>query len=1153
MPLGYSSTFYTEHVRHQEAVAREKRIIQEHPPGIPDSDRDALMASMGYYGRPGSGKSLPYSEVVFARVDGQWGFFKIGDLVEKMGNKVIHVVSLDSEELHLRIMPVSGRFRLQSPETLVEVRTRSGRRIRATSDHSFLTLDSGGRITTISCQNLHPGIFVPVPRFLPTATSVVDIKTEEFLEAGTYRDGDRYIAALQYVQSRLPCGNRKLKPIVRLACQQNGIPISSLYFGKPRDRMDSLARKAHLMKGRFLSRQRNSGGLPKRMVIDAGVMALSGAYVSEGCVSSGARGSSKFVSITNTDFGYLKAISSFLMELGFNPRLALSEHRAPQIIVSDTVLSRFLENAFGATSREKKVPAFLINASSKLQGEFLRFYFEGDGWIETCSVHAMTASEQLAHGVGTLLLLLGIPCRFRQRTVSGGIYHEICIRGREHVERFADQVGFFSKTKRDRLRIALESDAKGTSSIDPVPYAPKIAMRLVRFMKMSSRKDEEKRGFYNLVRRESQEKNRVQRQTLTRWIAKLSDAQGAPCGDDLLRLKRLALSDVLWDEVKEVKIVPRESEYVYDLSVEGTENFVAGWGHMFIHNTLCMLYDSLERYANIHKPELGVPNGMKVVCLDLLGKGEYCSVGLPMTPNHILYEKLIELGGHPEHYPLEILRPLIFSRGRPELPYRQPKVVRPYTISMQDITEEEWSSFVGLTEGQQRLHGAVLRKAQAEPNWPEMGMQDLYMIVQSMLGNRRIGFSPHIEGLEKADAIPLSSKVYTGREASGLLQRYERLMNLSIIMPQQRDGKPVASNLDVRKILEAKKKISVFLLPDIEDAPFLNYALARYVLERIFWFKHPNNTDRITVPVTIALPEASKSVPRKIHDENKRYFIDPLKSTVIKLASQAPGMGIQVNCDAQRPLDLADEFRELNAVMKIFDLGEDAAEVIRELLRGRYVANYKEITDENSRFLTALRDRGTFIHIGFGSIYAELCAGAICGVWYPRASGGSGETETNFYQLYERYGKPEDWTDIGHMYAESIRINFDRQNIAAAAMREMLDKEESEKENKKAGRKATKLGYDKPEDTVTLGAISDLVKETGLDRWDSFEDFVKRLSEKADLPRSKVYPILRRFNSRYILVDKTEGLKRQRVTILMDRISAKLGEAAKDAILPEAT
>ena len=62
----------------------------------------------------------------------------------------------------------------------------------------------------------------------------------------------------------------------------------------------------------------------------------------------------------------------------------------------------------------------------------------------------------------------------------------------------------------------------------------------------------------------------------------------------------------------------------------------------------------------------------------------------------------------------------------------------------------------------------------------------------------------------------------------------------------------------------------------------------------------------------------------------------------------------------------------------------------------------------------------------------------------------------------------------------------------------------------------------------------------------------KRLSEKADLPRSRAYVVPRRFNSRHILIDKTEGLKRQRVTILMDRIRAKLDEASNNDVLAEA-
>ena len=971
-----------------------------------------------------------------------------------------------------------------------------------------------------------------------------------------------------------------------------------------------------------------------------------------------------------------------------------------------------------------------------------------------------------------------------------------------------------------------------------------------------------------------------------------------------------------------VSIEEVHQEDTADLIVPGLNNFILRNG-VISHNsgkTLCMLYDSLERYANIHQPELGVPNGMKIICVDLLGKGEYCTVGIPMNEDHPLYTKLRELGNRPESYPVEVFSPLVFLNGRPYMPYKQPKVVHPFTVALQDITKEEWSSMVGLSQAQQRLHSEVLGIAQAQPNWHELSMNDLYVIAQSLIGTKRPSFTPHIQGLEKADPILLDSKVYTGRELSGLLQRYEVLMNLSIIMPERWHGEPVATNLNIHKMLTDKKTISVFLLPEMQDAPFLNRALANYVLQHILWMKNPNNPDRVKVPLSIAMPEASKAVPRKISDDTKRYFIEPLKNTMIDLAQRAPGMGVQINClppdtiingdystieqsytgqsalgmegsdvvlnvmqrkyegelveirgsgllpirltpehpvlvasrivadytstgnhlwsyvfkwktassivprrrkkegdylvmprysgddetklldfsmftnehgirilhgqglgssiplnaetawiigmyvaegyigwgkrsnqigfslaayegklakqlcerilklgyhpfiskvptgqkviwvsspiarflyhhcghnarekripefilghkdqvilesfvdgymkgdgcisrhsdtgrilqlantaskvlaiqlqfitarlgnpllvskkertspsdgqiagrkfsvnpvyfmrrhidrqakgnhvivmddkilcpvrrvrresyrgsvwnlstqehtylaqnivvhncDAQRPLDLDDAFRQSNAVMKIFDLGEDAAEVIRELLRGRYVSNYKEITDENSRFLTALREPGTFIHIGFGSSYAELASGAISGTWYPRASAGVGETETEFFQLYEQYGKPEDWVDIGIQYAELMKINLERQNIAAKAMRELLEAHETEK----ATRKAKGRSYERPEDTVLLGFILDLVKATGLAHWDSYDNFVKQLSERASMPRPKLWQMLNKFNSRYIQIDRSEGKKRQRVTILTDAIEQKLNKAPKDS------
>ena len=84
----------------------------------------------------------------------------------------------------------------------------------------------------------------------------------------------------------------------------------------------------------------------------------------------------------------------------------------------------------------------------------------------------------------------------------------------------------------------------------------------------------------------------------------------------------------------------------------------------------------------------------------------------------------------------------------------------------------------------------------------------------------------------------------------------------------------------------------------MEDAPFLNYALADYVLNEIFWLKHLNTKDRVHIPVNVCIPEASKAAPYKIREDDKAYFMQPLKSTVIKLVQQAPSMGIVFAVDA---------------------------------------------------------------------------------------------------------------------------------------------------------------------------------------------------------------------------------------------------------------
>ncbi len=292
--------------------------------------------------------------------------------------------------------------------------------------------------------------------------------------------------------------------------------------------------------------------------------------------------------------------------------------------------------------------------------------------------------------------------------------------------------------------------------------------------------------------------------------------------------------------------------------------------------------------------------------------------------------------------------------------------------------------------------------------------------------------------------------------------------------------------------------------------------------------------------------------------------MQPLKSTVIKLAQQAPGMGIVLSVDAQRPLDLDPAFRDTNANMFIFDLGENASEIIKELMRGRSVINYRELTDETSRAFTALRERGNFLYIGVGSKYVEAASNAIAAIWYPRATGGSRETETTFEDLYSRY-KPDEWKDIGSLYGELKRISMEAQNIAAAQMRAILEEEESKEKKHKADRAPVtgKVGLQHtPVQMGVLRCIDRLCTESGVEHWDSYTDFIDRLFamepiKAMGIDRMGVNRVVSLFDKTYLLKDRQDGRNpqkgklSQRVTILTEPIRARLTHDDNDATKSE--
>ncbi|MBN2067426.1 MAG: AAA family ATPase [Candidatus Diapherotrites archaeon] len=194
---------------------------------------------------------------------------------------------------------------------------------------------------------------------------------------------------------------------------------------------------------------------------------------------------------------------------------------------------------------------------------FLRGYFTGDGNIRgngrSYMIEATTVSEQLANDLLFLLLKLGIvaSCNLKKEW-SGSISHRIQIFGAENFKRFAP-AGFIDKKRNLMIQEYINNVAWARSNVFQI--SPKIESLL-------------NEAFVSYPQNKTVGKNKVRE---------------ALCLVDLNRQKysdlwKLVEADIFWDVVKKIEGLPYDG-FVYDVSVEPGQNFVAGFGGIFAHNS----------------------------------------------------------------------------------------------------------------------------------------------------------------------------------------------------------------------------------------------------------------------------------------------------------------------------------------------------------------------------------------------------------------------------------------------------------------------------------------------------------------------------------------------------------------------------------------
>jgi DNA-directed RNA polymerase subunit A' len=562
-------------------------------------------------GEPGTQMSIASSEGVIVREDGRVRTVKIGEFVDKLMGMYpttregdtewcdipsgldIEVPSLESggKILWKGLRSVS-RHRHNRP--LIRIRTRSGRTITATDNHSFVRRING-QLVAVRGRELAPGDRLPVLKNLPlrgepqhefesirtpskqTQSFWAEVGKPDLLGAG--RDAGY---GLNY-EEEVPVKCDGLRSVVLGGRTLSTIVDSGWVY--------PYRRHQHSKLREILQLEDNNN--------DNSIGWLMGAYLSEGGYAS-----PNYVSFPNTDEGFVArgqnvarkfaAENLFEGEKGFGGR-------SHELVFHSSLLSEFFLRTCGKPS-EKHVPEVALGASEDFVAMLLRAYFDVDGYfdVKRRGIKATSSSKEVIDGITLLLTRFGISGRKMRERENFALWIPA-----KFATNFRDRIGSDVDYKKHALELLCRPNVKDGHSPDIVDMTSGfggILKEVAQKLGIPTR-----RRIDYLTKRQS-----IGRSTLAHYIQIFEDRAdelGFDISPELTRLKSLLNEDVTWDEVTEIQRVDASDEFVYDFSVPGLETFVTTEG-LVTHNTLRTFH-----FAGVKERDvtLGLPRLIELV------------------------------------------------------------------------------------------------------------------------------------------------------------------------------------------------------------------------------------------------------------------------------------------------------------------------------------------------------------------------------------------------------------------------------------------------------------------------------------------------------------------------------------------------------------
>ncbi|MCU4925840.1 ATP-binding protein [Halobacteria archaeon AArc-dxtr1] len=417
-------------------------------------------------------------------------------------------------------------WKREAPEQMYRIRTVSGRELEVTPSHP-LFVQQDGQFTPVVADDLTEGQFVAAPRNYPT-------DGKDVLDVDFRRSKSRNAVQLDLPTEWTPSLSRLI-----------GYIIAEGYVEKRND---------------------NTG----------------------------------FVSITNNDREVLNDATNALEELGLNTteRDPHESKEARELLCSAGEFVSFLEAlepCILQSSDEQCVPDDLFEASDSTRSEFLKAFIEGEGHVSASQreITVASMSRELLEGIRTLLLSVGIRSQLHER--RNGSYR-LRISGSEF-ETYVAKIGFVTQRKQDSAEQYV--DTEGNTNLDIIPDIGSELRQIRESLSLTQADCGLPRSTYQHYERGSRNPSRESlREVIGAFKAALPReesqteegalADGGSVKASIAALEQFVEGDVYWERIESIETVDPDYDWVYDLEIEGTHNYVSNG--VISHNSQMLGY-----------------------------------------------------------------------------------------------------------------------------------------------------------------------------------------------------------------------------------------------------------------------------------------------------------------------------------------------------------------------------------------------------------------------------------------------------------------------------------------------------------------------------------------------------------------------------------